>query len=100
MTQANQGINPNIESGKRHKDKLMILLSDYQWHSYYEIITALHVVNADRRLRNLREEGVELEEDYRRLNENSHPHKVFRLKDSPANDSWFNNKLQLTSNCY
>lgn len=86
---------PNIELGKRHKDKLMLLLSDYKWHSYYNIITALQVVNADRRLRNLREDGIELEESTIRLNKHSHPHKIFRLKNTEKNQQWFEKNLQI-----
>lgn len=89
------GDHPNTQIGKRHIDKLMILLSDYKWHSYYEIITTLRIVNADRRLRNLRADGVELEESTARVNEHSHPYKIFKLKDSEKNNLWFEEKLQI-----
>ena len=89
------GHHPNVQIGKRHIDKLMILLSDYRWHSYYEIITTLRIVNADRRLRNLRADGVELEESTTRVNEHSHPHKIFRLKLTEKNQQWFEKNLQI-----
>lgn len=89
------GDHPNVQIGKRHIDKLMILLSDYKWHSYYEIITTLRIVNADRRLRNLRADGVELYEATERVNKDSHPYKIFKLKDSEKNNLWFEEKLQI-----
>lgn len=89
------GFHPNVQIGKRHIDKLMILLSDYKWHSYYEIITTLRIVNADRRLRNLREDGVEFDESIERVNKDSHPYKIFKLKDSEKNNLWFEQKLQI-----